>query len=197
MARERQEQLQPEEINTLLSLLEAQGRNKWFERWKIHIALPAFLNPLADDWGKREIVLRYLLLRVLINQQAKAEKVRELCLQLAEEFGELLFYKPFNVSEKTLFSLFKKCGGEKGSQIYRVGALGGIKPLSLFAYRFKAYEGFIRWLDEEHKSFFEVINFYILQAKNPKNLVEQVYWGRFFMRMKDPILSGQARCVQQ
>jgi DNA modification methylase len=38
---------------------------------------------------------------------------------------------------------------EKMRRVTKNGALGGIKPLSLFAYRFKAYEGFIRWLNGE------------------------------------------------
>ncbi len=41
--------------------------------------------------------------------------------------------------------------------LYRVGALGGIKPISLFAYRFKAFEGFVRWLDKTKQSFFDLI----------------------------------------
>jgi len=47
--------------------------------------------------------------------------------------------------------------GEKGSLLYRVGALGGIKPISLFSYRFKAYEGFIRWLNENKLNFVDVV----------------------------------------
>jgi hypothetical protein len=56
-----------------------------------------------------------------------------------------------------LFKVFKDVAGEKGSLLYRVGALGGIKPISLFAYRFKTFEGFIRWLNENKQSLFDII----------------------------------------
>ena len=85
----------------------------------------------------------------MLNQQARADKVKELSISLYGEFSEKLSYEPFNIYESKLFSIFKEIGGAKGSLVYKVGALGGIKPLSLFAYRFKAYEGFIRWLNEE------------------------------------------------
>jgi hypothetical protein len=85
----------------------------------------------------------------LLNQQARVEKVKGLSVSLYGEFSEKLSYEPFNIYEKKLFSIFKEIGGAKGSLVYKVGALGSIKPLSLFAYRFKAYEGFIRWLREE------------------------------------------------
>lgn len=52
---------------------------------------------------------------------------------------------------------FLKVLQERGSSLYRVGSLGGIKPISLFSYRFKAYEGFIRWLKENDTNFIDVI----------------------------------------
>ena len=67
---------------------------------------------------------------------------------MLEEFTNVLLSKPYNVSEVELFKVFKDIAGEKGSLLYRVGALGEIKPISLFAYRFKTYEGFIRWLND-------------------------------------------------
>ena len=52
---------------------------------------------------------------------------------------------------------------EKMRRVTKVGALGGIKPLSLFAYRFNAYEGFIRWLNEENLKFYDLIHDFILE----------------------------------
>ncbi len=104
----------------------------------------------------REKILRYLLIRVLINQQAKFEKVREMSIRISEEFTDTLLFNPYNISETELFKVFKDVAGEKGSELYRVGALGGIKPISLFAYRFKAYEGFIRWLNENDLTFIDI-----------------------------------------
>ncbi len=93
-------------------------------------------------------MLRYSLFRALIDQQARVDRVRELCKTVAEVFGDELYYAPYKISEIELFDVFREVAGEKGSELYRVGRLGGIKPISLFAYRFKAYEGFIRSLGD-------------------------------------------------
>lgn len=125
---------------------EKEGKVKWFKRWKEHMAIPDNLD-------------------VLINQQAKFEKVREMSIRISEEFTDALLSEPFKISESNLFKIFKDVAGEKGSSLYRVGALGGIKPISLFSYRFKAYEGFIRWLNENNLNFVDVI---IEQLQNNK-----------------------------
>ena len=144
MPREVQAELPPNEKERLLTILENYGRERWLAGWKEHVAIPENIEP--DEGESRENLLRYALLRVLINQQARVEKVRELCRRLAETFGEELYYRPHLIPEIELFRVFKEVAGERGSELYRVGRLGGIKPISLFAYRFKAYEGFIRWL---------------------------------------------------
>lgn len=157
MPKEQQEELTVEEKEKLLSKLEEQGKNKWFKRWQNHMAVPKSINIFSTEKKEQERVLRYLLLRVLINQQARFEKVREMCIQVCEEFSSLLFDKPYEVSESRLFQVFRNVAGQKGASLYKVGMLGGIKPASLFAYRFKAYEGFIRWLEEHNLTLFEVI----------------------------------------
>ncbi|MHA1209140.1 MAG: hypothetical protein ACTSRF_07925, partial [Candidatus Freyarchaeota archaeon] len=120
---------------------------------------------------EEEKILRYLLLRVLINQQAKFEKVREMSIRISEEFTDKLLSKPFEISESELFKVFKEVAGDKGSLLYRVGALGGIKPISLFTYRFKAYEGFIRWLEENNLNITDVILEHLKKEK-PAGLLE-------------------------
>ncbi|MEM3147194.1 MAG: hypothetical protein QXY94_06555, partial [Archaeoglobaceae archaeon] len=64
---------------------------------------------------------------------------------LFAEFGRQLLYEPAKLAKQfeKVLSVFHQVGGEKGSEIYRVGALGGIKPLSLFLYRFAAFAFFI------------------------------------------------------
>jgi len=133
----------------LLLILEREGKEKWFKRWKDHMAIPSNLDVFSKDKEEQEKILRYLLLRVLINQQARFEKVREMSIRISEEFTDALLSEPFKISENELFKVFRDVAGEKGSLLYRVGALGRIKPISLFSYRFKAYEGFIRWLNEK------------------------------------------------
>ena len=155
MPREKQQSLSDEEKEKLLTTLEKDGRTKWLKRWKEHMAIPSNLDVFPRDKGEQEKILRYLLLRVLINQQARFEKVREISIRISEEFTDVLLSEPFKVSESELFKVFKDVAGEKGSSLYRVGALGGIKPISLFSYRFKAYEGFIRWLNENKLNFVE------------------------------------------
>ena len=86
-------------------------------------------------------------------------------IRISEEFTDILLSKPFKISERELFKVFKDVAGEKGSSLYRVGALGGIKPISLFSYRFKAYEGFIRWLNENKLNFVDIV---IEQLHNKK-----------------------------
>lgn len=107
----------------------------------------------------------------MINQQAKFEKVREMSIRISEEFTDKLLSKPFEISESELFKVFKEVAGDKGSLLYRVGALGGIKPISLFTYRFKAYEGFIRWLEENNLNITDVILEHLKKEK-PAGLLE-------------------------
>jgi hypothetical protein len=154
MPKKIQEGLTDKERKELLTILEEQGKTKWFKKWKEHMAIPQTLNPLSINKKEREKILRYLLLRALINQQARFEKVRELSIKLVEEFSDYLIFEPYKISELKLFEIFKISAGSKGSLLYKVGSLGGIKPISLFAYRFKAYEGFIRWLNENNTSFY-------------------------------------------
>jgi len=169
MPKERQSALSDREILQLLNILETRGREGWSQRWKEHMAIPEALNVSSDREEEQERVLRYLLLRVLINQQAKFEKVREISISLLGEFGDSLLFKPFDISESKLLSIFRKVAGSKGALLYKVGSLGGIKPVSLFLYRFKAYEGFIRWLDENKLS---IRDFILEELKNgePKEL---------------------------
>lgn len=157
MAKEMQKSLSDKERGKLLEILEKQGRDKWLKRWKEHMAIPNNLNPQSLDRDEQEKVLRYLLVRVLINQQARFEKVREMSIRISEEFTDVLIFEPYKISESELFKAFKDVAGEKGSLLYRVGALGGIKPISLFTYRFKTYEGFIRWLNENKQNFLSII----------------------------------------
>jgi hypothetical protein len=55
-----------------------------------------------------------LLIRVLINQQAKFEKVRELSIEIAEEFTEKVLFKPYKILETELLKIFRKVAGKKG-----------------------------------------------------------------------------------
>jgi hypothetical protein len=167
MPREKQESLSKKDKEDLLSILEEIGKREWFKRWKEHMALPDKLNVLSKKKDDQEKILRYLLLRVLINQQARFEKVREISIKISEEFTDTLLLEPFKISETKLFKVFKNVAGEKGSLLYKVGALGGIKPISLFSYRFKAYEGFIRWLNENNLKFIDVV---IEQLKKNKSI---------------------------
>lgn len=171
MAKETQISLSDKDRARLLETLERQGKTKWLKRWKEHMAFPGNLNPISLNREEQEKVLRYLLLRVLINQQAKFEKVREMSIRISEEFTDVLLFEPYKISESELFKVFKDVAGEKGSLLYRVGALGGIKPISLFTYRFKAYEGFIKWLSENEQEFFGSI-VGKLQNKKPFELFE-------------------------
>lgn len=87
------------------------------------MAFPRNLKPLSSNIEEQEKVLRYLLLRVLINQQAKFEKVKEMSIRIAEEFTDVALFEPYKISESELFKVFKDVAGEKGSLLYRVGAL--------------------------------------------------------------------------
>lgn len=169
MAKEPQISLSEKDKARLLEIFERQGRTKWLKRWKEHMALPDNLTPLSSNRNEQEKVLRHLLLRVLINQQAKFEKVREMSIRISEEFTDVVLFEPYKISESELFKVFKDIAGEKGSLLYRVGALGGIKPISLFTYRFKAYEGFIKWLNEDKQNFSDII-IGKLQDKEPVEL---------------------------
>lgn len=157
MARELQESLSAEGKIELLKVLEEQGKEKWLNRWKSHMAFPEHINPVSKNKADQEKVLRYLLFRVLINQQARSEVVRKMTVAISSEFADALLFEPSLIPELELFEIFRNIAGRKGSLLYKVGSLGGIKPLSLFAYRFKAFEGFIKWLNSEHYSFYELV----------------------------------------
>lgn len=170
MARERQRGLEPEQRAQLLKLLEQQGEEKWQKRWQGHIAFPQGINPFSPEKEEQERALRYLLLRAIINQQAQADKARELSQSLFSQFGDDLLFNPSQIPGEKLFTTFRRVGGERGREIYRVGAIGGIKPISLFAYRFKAYEEFIKWLGE--KSLRDMLIKYLQQEEGVLTLFD-------------------------
>ena len=90
MAREKQLGLSDSEKEKLLDILEKDGREKWLKRWKEHMAIPSNLDVLSKDKDEQEKILRYSLLRVLINQQARFEKVGEMSIRISEEFKDVL-----------------------------------------------------------------------------------------------------------
>jgi len=144
MVVEKQKELPEEDKIKLLNFLNEYGKKNWILKWNEHIALP---DKLFKS-GNRELVIRYLLFRALINQQANVEKARELPVQLYEAFGDEILVKPWNIDFIEVLGVFKMVGGPTGSKVYKVGFLGGIKPTSLFTYRFTAYMQFIRKLEK-------------------------------------------------
>lgn len=106
MAKETQEVLNNKEKELLLKELERRGVEKWRKRWTIHMAIPESIDPYTNNLKLREKILRYFLLRILINQQAKFEKVREISKSLAKKFNEKLISKPYNILEEELFKIF-------------------------------------------------------------------------------------------
>ena len=141
MAKQEQESLDSKQKLNLLKELERLGESQWKQIWKEHIGFPIGINPSSSEQPEIEKVLRFLLLRTIINQQAQADKAREISKLLFSEFKDRLLFQPFQVDGEELFALFRKVAGEKGRGLYKVGALGGIKPISLFSYRFKAFRG--------------------------------------------------------
>ena len=112
MPKEKQLGLSDKEKEKLLDILEKEGREKWYKRWKEHMAIPSNLDVLSKDKDEQEKILRYLLLRVLINQQARFDKVREISIRISEEFTDILLSEPFKISESELFKVFKDVAGE-------------------------------------------------------------------------------------
>lgn len=139
-----QEGLSDNEIVQFLRSLQDIGQDFWQRSWRESMALPEDM-PLHDH----ESVTRFLLLRALLNRQGDTGKVRELVRALFVAFGQQLLDKPLKVARqfREILTIFYQVGGEKGAKIYRVGALGGIKPLSLFLYRFAAFAFFVNGLN--------------------------------------------------
>ncbi len=137
------------------------------------MALPNGLS--LDD---RESVMRYLLLRALLNQQGDTSKVRALVKELYGVFQEALLFDPLQVEQRfgDVLAVFRRVGGPRGAGIYHVGALGGLKPLSLFLYRFAAFMIFICSCD----SLYGLV-------RNKLNVGVRALWE--FLR-DDPILDG-------
>ncbi|MEM3511728.1 MAG: hypothetical protein QXY80_03660 [Candidatus Jordarchaeales archaeon] len=142
--KERQEGLSEQDKIAALKILERYGKERWLERWRSHIALP----PKIDVFNDKEKVLRYMLLRALINQQARVEKARELPNKLYEALGDTILYTPWEIDPHRLFSVLRGVAGDKGSSLYRVGALGGIKPFSLFLYRMYSFVLYMKSLGD-------------------------------------------------
>jgi hypothetical protein len=173
MPKIKQETLDAQQREQLLQKLEKIGKRYWEKHWKESMALPEGLS--IED---KESVLRYLLLRVLLNQQGDTDKVKELARELFNTFKETLLYNPSQVEQQfeSALEVFHKVGGQRGSEIYRVGALGGIKPLSLFLYRLFAFNIFICTIS----SFYSLV-------KDKINIGVSALWE--FLR-DDPILDG-------
>jgi len=174
MPRERQTSLKSEEREELITRLANLGRFFWQRYWKESMSLPEDL-PLDD----RETVLRYLLLRALLNQQGDTGRVRKLVQKLFAALGMELLHSPDTVEERfdQVLAAFHEVGGKRGAELYRVGALGGIKPLSLFLYRLASFVIFIRTM---RGSFYEAVK---------KELVKGIRQLWAFLR-DDPILDG-------
>ncbi len=169
-----QKSLNQDELVQLLQRLQDIGQAFWQQNWQASIALPDEL-PLYD----REAVTRFSLLRAVLNQQGDTGKVRELVRALLSAFGQRLLDEPLEIARQfgDVLSVFYQVGGKKGAEIYRVGALGGIKPLSLFLYRFAAFAFFIGGLS---RPFCEIV-----QEKLQQGVTS--LWA--FLR-DDPILNG-------
>lgn len=145
MPKVEQDGLDRQSATRLIKQLNELGKTKWLERWRDHIAIPSGIDPGSSDEKEREKVLRYALLRAIINQQAVAEKARELPRTLYRVLGDQLLLEPQNVALRfpEVMEIFYQVGGPKGGQVYHVGSLGGVKPISLFLYRFAAFVYFI------------------------------------------------------
>lgn len=150
MSKENQQGLQDNERQELIRCLEAIGRKVWQQDWQANMALP---NDLLED---REGIIRFLLLRTLLNQQGDTGKVKQLAQELFSKFGKDVLYNPVAIEQRfdEALEVFKQIGGERGAKIYRVGALGGIKPLSLFLYRFPA---FVFFLHRQKGGLYEIV----------------------------------------
>ncbi len=145
MPKVKQEALEPDQRKELISHLEQIGRRTWKGQWRESMALPEEL-PIEN----RESIIRYLLLRSLLNQQGDTGKIREFVRELFARFGDTLLYQPDTVEQRfgDVLDIFREIGGRKGRELYRVGALGGIKPLSLFLYRFATFIFLVRNLPD-------------------------------------------------
>lgn len=159
-----QEDLPDEIKNKLLRFLNNYGKSGWLKIWKKHMALPDNLS-LKD----REKILRYILIRAIINQQAITSKVEELTVKLYEKFKIKLLKEPWNIDMEDYLKVFMEVGGPKGSKIYRVGVLGGIKPASLFVYRYVTYSSYIKYLEKAKVTIEDIVK----RAKNVRQLYDK------------------------
>jgi endonuclease III len=147
MAKVEQVALNESQRQEILKQLENIGRSSWEAHWRESMALPEELS-----LENKESVIRYLLLRALLNQQGDTDKIKEFTKSLYKYFSDSILYQPESVAKnfEKLVKIFHDIGGARGSELYRVGALGGIKPLSLFLYRFASFTFFINSLDDEY-----------------------------------------------
>lgn len=174
MPKVKQQGLKEEQRQIFIRELAKIGQTTWRQNWCSNMALPDRL-----DVNDRESVVRFLLLRALLNQQGDTMKVRELVQELFARFGNALLHDLPTVEQQfdCVLKAFFHIGGERGSKLYRVGTLGGIKPLTLFLHRFAAFTLFIKWLNG---SLYESVRAKLTESVN-------ALWA--FLR-NNPILDG-------
>lgn len=183
MAIETQQYLSFSEKKDVLEKLNKFGELIWKNNWIREIRIPQFLLSIKTQ-NDKEKLLRYLLLRALINQQGIAEKVKELAENLVNEFKDSLLLKPtatFSFKSEKILKIAKSVGGTKGSEIYRVGFLGGIKPWFLFLGRFACFCWFMDRIKLKYKDSFYSFMKELLSTESIENI--------YYKLIEDEILS--------
>jgi len=171
---EEQETLSDTLKRQVLAKLEQLGRKAWQQQWIDFLAIPQQLRSSVRQpitpLEQREYVLRYLLLRALLDQQASADGARLLAKRLYEEFSNQLLTEPWEISLIKILEVYHKVNQKvkesDGRPIFRVGLLGAIKPISIFGYRFLAFTGFIKFLEENKQLIYNLI---LRKAKQPRD----------------------------
>jgi len=162
MPTEWQESLSQKEKEKILKILNSLGKFLWEQLWHEDMAIPRNLNVTTKDRMEQELILRYLFMRVALNQQGDSIKIRRFAKELVEDLGREFLISPLDflsnpeVYDKILL-IARKYGGEKGSELYSPGRLRGIKPFYILMSRLSLFALFIHILKHQKASLIELL----------------------------------------
>ena len=157
-----QESVSDSDAEKILEILNSLGEFLWERLWRDDMAIPSNLNVNAKEEEERELILRYLLMRVALNQQGNSLKIRQFASELVEKLGKEFLIRPLEfLSDPKVYdeilSIAQKYGGSKGSDLYSPGRLGGIKPFYITISRLSLFALFIRFLARQKTSLIKLL----------------------------------------
>ena len=154
-----------------LRILNVLGKYLWKKFWQEDMNIPSNLNVFTGKDDEKEYILRYLFLRVLLNQQGDSLLIRKFARNLVEELGHEFLRSTLDmISTPDVYSkmieIARKYGGEKCAKIYSPGRFRGIKPFYILTSRISLFAIFLEMLKKKKTTILEIVR-HCLKDKAP------------------------------